>query len=75
MQSSYFNKFTNKSAKIAASGVQYCIDKMFNEQCWNYAFALIRPPGHHSGIKNCIHGFCVFNNVALAANYAKVIIK
>lgn len=32
-------------------------------------FSLIRPPGHHSGLKNQPHGFSFFNNVALAANY------
>jgi len=30
---------------------------------------LIRPPGHHSGLKNQPHGFSFFNNVAIGANY------
>ena len=29
-------------------------------------FAVIRPPGHHAG-KNKTSGFCLFNNVAIAA--------
>ena len=33
------------------------------------AYVLCRPPGHHSGLKENVEGFCVFNNVALAARH------
>jgi acetoin utilization deacetylase AcuC-like enzyme len=31
-------------------------------------FAAVRPPGHHSNSHKC-SGFCIFNNVAIAAEY------
>jgi histone deacetylase 6 len=36
---------------------------------WKNGFSLIRPPGHHSGVKNTINGFCIFNNIAIGARY------
>jgi len=52
-------------ARLAAGGVKQAVDKVMTGEFRN-AFALVRPPGHHAGLDYAL-GFCIFNNVALAA--------
>lgn len=52
----------------AAGGLFSLIDAVIEGRIRN-GFALVRPPGHHAE-KNRAMGFCLFNNVALAAQYA-----
>ena len=56
---------------LAAGGAIAAIDAVLSGEV-NNAYALIRPPGHHSGIDQSL-GFCVFNNVAVAAEHARVV--
>ena len=51
----------------AASSIITAIDGVQNKEFKN-AFCSIRPPGHHAE-KNKAMGFCIYNNVAIGANY------
>ncbi|MBI5966380.1 MAG: histone deacetylase [Deltaproteobacteria bacterium] len=57
-----------ETAKLAVGGTLAAVDKVLKGELSN-AFALIRPPGHHAE-SNRAMGFCLFNNVAIAAGYA-----
>ena len=56
-------------ATLAVGGVMAAVDGVMSGAIQN-AYCLVRPPGHHS-TKNLGMGFCVFNNVALGAMYAR----
>jgi acetoin utilization deacetylase AcuC-like enzyme len=54
-------------ARLAAGGTVKAADLVMTGKYRN-AFAFVRPPGHHSG-PDYPMGFCVFNNIAVAAAY------
>jgi acetoin utilization deacetylase AcuC-like enzyme len=53
----------------AVGGVLAAVDAIFEKKAKN-AFCAVRPPGHHAG-GNRGMGFCLFNNIAVAARYAQ----
>ncbi len=53
----------------AAGGVLNAVDAVISQKARN-AFCAIRPPGHHARPAQAM-GFCIFNNVAIAARYAQ----
>jgi len=54
-------------ALLAAGGLLEAIDHIMKGKIKN-GFALVRPPGHHAEGARAM-GFCLFNNVAIAAEY------
>jgi acetoin utilization deacetylase AcuC-like enzyme/formylglycine-generating enzyme required for sulfatase activity len=54
-------------AVAAVGGVLSAIDAVMEGKVRN-AFCAVRPPGHHA-LKDKAMGFCLFNNVAIAARY------
>jgi len=58
-----------KSAKLACGSVLSMIDEIMTNG-GRRGFACIRPPGHHATYSTSM-GFCLFNNVAIAAQYAR----
>ena len=58
----------SKNATLDAVGsIITAIDGVKNNEFKN-AFCAVRPPGHHAE-KNKAMGFCIYNNVAVGANY------
>lgn len=58
---------TYEASLYSVGGNLQGIDEIINGDIKN-CFALVRPPGHHSNSYKCA-GFCIFNNVAIAAEY------
>ncbi len=57
------------AALHAAGAACVAVDAVVSGQA-NNAFCLTRPPGHHATADKGM-GFCIFNNVAIAARYAQ----
>ena len=58
-----------QTALLAAGGVLAAADEIMNGTISN-GFALIRPPGHHAEAHRAM-GFCLFNNIAVAAEHLR----
>src|SRR6266542_4271084 len=55
-------------ACLAAGGAIRAVDAVLDGEA-KTAFALVRPPGHHA-LPDQPMGFCLFNNIAIAARHA-----
>jgi len=58
---------TYEASLFSVGGNLQAADEILNGNIKN-AFALVRPPGHHSN-SHRFSGFCIFNNIAITAEY------
>ncbi len=57
------------AAYLAAGGALAAVDAIMAQQV-DHVFCAVRPPGHHAESGRAM-GFCLFNNVAIAARYVQ----
>ncbi len=67
----YVTAASADAALLAAGGACAAVDAVLSGAAHN-ALALVRPPGHHAGW-NTVEGFCLYNNIAMAARQAQAI--
>ena len=58
-----------KVARLAVGAALTAVDAVMSKKAKN-VFCVVRPPGHHA-CSNSGMGFCLFNNVAIAARYVQ----
>ncbi|XP_031105041.1 histone deacetylase 15 isoform X2 [Ipomoea triloba] len=61
----YANEYSARAARLAAGLCADLASTIISGGAKN-GFALVRPPGHHAGVKQAM-GFCLHNNAAVAA--------
>ena len=65
----YTSPETYEISRLAAGAAIDAVERTMSGS-HSYAFALMRPPGHHAEHAHAM-GFCLFNNVAVAAAHAR----
>jgi len=65
------SSYSDVAARLAAGGACRAVDAVVNGEAES-AFVACRPPGHHATVGRAM-GFCLYNNVAVAARYAQAV--
>ncbi|MEX1035384.1 MAG: histone deacetylase family protein, partial [Sneathiella sp.] len=60
----------SEAAALRAAGAVIAAIDVVMEQPQTNAFCAIRPPGHHAEADRAM-GFCLYNNIAVGASYAR----
>jgi acetoin utilization deacetylase AcuC-like enzyme len=66
----YTSPLTYEVATLAAGAAVTAVDHVLDAGRGARALAVVRPPGHHAE-RNRAMGFCLFNNIAVAAAHAR----
>jgi acetoin utilization deacetylase AcuC-like enzyme len=61
---------SDEIARLAAGAVLTAVDQVLDGPRQSRALALVRPPGHHAEADRAM-GFCLYNNIAVGAAYAR----
>ncbi|XP_038878340.1 histone deacetylase 5 [Benincasa hispida] len=67
LNSIYFNEESSEAAYLAAGSVIDVAERVAKGDL-DSAIAIVRPPGHHAEHDEAM-GFCLFNNIAVAASF------
>jgi acetoin utilization deacetylase AcuC-like enzyme len=66
----FLNQFSVRCAQLAVGNVLSAIEAVVSGGRIRHGACIVRPPGHHAEC-DCAMGFCIFNNVAVAAQHAR----
>jgi acetoin utilization deacetylase AcuC-like enzyme len=66
----YTSPETYEVARLAAGAAVTAVDYVLDHGSGTRALAMVRPPGHHAE-RNRAMGFCLLNNIAVAAAHAR----
>ena len=61
---------SDEVARLAAGAVLTAVDCVLDDGAHTRALAMVRPPGHHAEADKAM-GFCLYNNIAVGAAYAR----
>jgi acetoin utilization deacetylase AcuC-like enzyme len=64
----FFSEGSRQASLLAAGGTVDLVQGVV-DRTWDFGLALPRPPGHHATPTRAM-GFCIFNNIAVAARAA-----
>ncbi|KAM4662765.1 protein deacetylase HDAC6 isoform 2-T3 [Discoglossus pictus] len=65
----YLHPSSFSASRLASGAVLQLVDKVMSGEIRN-GMAVVRPPGHHAHVDQ-MNGYCMFNQLAIAARYAQ----